>query len=465
MKKMRSGGKTGTASDSFLPVETVRGLDSERRKRLMTRSTGTFDRIRPVVEGVIRRIIRHGDRAMLDYTRKFDGVSISQARIRVSEREIRQAVRFVRSHYPGLVEAMKTTRGCIESFHRGELSRIVRPADRWERSIRLKGSKGCLKVGQIRRPLQSVGVYVPGGNAVLITTALMTVVPARLAGVPTIVLASPPSRNGDIDPRLIAAASIAGADIIIRAGGAQAVAAMACGTKSVPKVCKIVGPGNIFVAAAKSLVANMGLCAIDFPAGPSEVLILADESANPEFAAGDMLSQAEHDANACSVLVTTSRRLAERVRNAIVSELSHPSCSSPAIAERSLATYGAILVAESLDQAVDFSNEFAPEHLEIMTRHPHSVLKKIRNAGGIFLGHNTPTAIGDYVCPNHVLPTGGAARFSSGLSVDQFMKKPAVLEVSTGALEALDALVETLSKAEGLYAQHGKSVHIRAKSA
>jgi len=444
-------------SAGFLPVEAISDLNSKRRRKLMVRSAESYDNVRPLVDGILRNIMTHGDKALIEYTRKFDRVALERSRIVVSEREIKAAVRLVRNKYPGLLPAMATTRNCIAGFHRGELSRIKQPASGWKKSIEFK-KNSILNVGQVRRPLQTVGVYVPGGNAVLVTTALMTVVPAKLAGVDQVILATPPSRKGDIDPRIIAAANLAGADMIIRAGGAQAIAAMACGTESVPRVDKIVGPGNIFVAAAKALVANMGLCAIDFPAGPSEVLILADDTARADFVARDLLSQAEHDANACSVLVTTSRKLAVAVRGAIVKELA----ASPSIAGQSLSRYGALLVADTMTEAVDFANSFAPEHLEIMTRNPRQILGKIRNAGGIFLGHNTPTAIGDYVCPNHVLPTGGAARFTSGLSVDQFMKKPAVLEASTGALKALDSLVEILSKAEGLYEQHGRSVHIRA---
>jgi histidinol dehydrogenase len=307
--------------------------------------------------------------------------------------------------------------------------------------------------------LDRVGAYVPGGNAVLLTSALMAVTPAKVAGVREIVVASPPSRNGDIDPRIIVAADLAGADLIVRAGGAQAIAALAYGTKSVPRVAKIVGPGNIYVAAAKAYVAASGACAIDLPAGPSEVLIIADKSARSEYVARDMLAQSEHDADACAVLVSTSAALAANVARRIARALK----KDTGLARKSIPAYGAILLADTLEQAVDFANEFAPEHLEIMTAKPRALLPRIRNAGGIFVGSYSPVAIGDYVCPNHILPTGGAARYTSGVNISTFLKRPSTLEVPAAMIRTLDKLVETLSKAEGLYAQHGASVHARAR--
>lgn len=452
---------------SFLTIEQLSKLSSQRRRQILSRSTTSQKDLQPLVEQVIADIAANGDNALLKYTAKFDKIKLSPSRIVVSAREIAKAYQTVTRRNTALIPAIKDMITCVRGYHNGELAQLKRGLKGWETTVSSKswGAAGKLKVGQIRTPLDSVGVYVPGGNAVLLTSAVMALTPAKVAGVPFTVVASPPSRNDDIDPRIIVAADLAGADMIIRAGGAQAIAAMAYGTDSVPRVAKIVGPGNVFVAIAKSLVASAGVCGIDFFAGPSEVLIIADDSTVVEYAARDMLSQSEHDPRASAVLVSTSLRVAEGVRNRIISEFRdcRPG-TEPSIAQRALTGFGAILVADSLDQAADFANGFAPEHLEIMTRNPRALLKKVRNAGGIFLGPWSPVAVGDYVCPNHILPTGGAARFTSGISIDTFMKKPSFLEVPKSLVGKLDNLIETLSKAEGLYAQHGLSVHARVKT-
>lgn len=446
-----------------LALERLSAISRSRRMDILQRSAVRLDQVRPVVESVIADVARNGDKALLRYTKKFDHATLSPSQIRLSASDIKKAYSAVKKADPALIPAIRDTLDCISAYHLAEKKHLCRGLKSWRATA--SGSRWArgagLAVGQIQTPLDSVGIYVPGGNAVLLTSALMGVTPAKIAGVPQIVLASPPSRNGDIDPRIVVAADMAGADIVIRAGGAQAIAALACGTESVPRVAKIVGPGNVYVAAAKASVASSGLCAIDLPAGPSEILIIADDSANPEFIAMDMLAQSEHDADASAVLVTTSSRVATAVSKRIAAIL-NTSENTAAIARRSLAGNGAILVAATEKEAVAFANEFAPEHLEIVTKKPRETLKGIRNAGGIFLGQWSPVAVGDYVCPNHILPTGGAARFTSGVNLGTFLKTPSVLEVPRNMAKTLDRLIEVLSKAEGLYAAHGASVHARA---
>jgi len=446
----------------FLKIESLSGLSGRRRSAILSRSATAQKGIRALVERIVDDVARNGDDALLKYTARFDKARLLRLRIAVSAREIRNAFRTVARNNPALIPAIRTMIECVRGYHRGELAQLKRGLTAWECSVGSSkwGKSGRLRVGQLRVPVDRVGVYVPGGNAVLLTSAVMAITPAKVAGVPFVVVASPPSRKKEIDPRIIVASDLAGADLIVRAGGAQAIAAMAYGTATVPRVSKIVGPGNMFVASAKSYVASTGACAVDFFAGPSEVLIIADDSAAIEYVARDMLSQSEHDVNASSVLVTTSRRIAEGVRKQIAAWLGGPG-NSDSVARRALSSYGAIMIADSLADAVEFANDFAPEHLEIMTKKPRNILRSVRNAGGIFLGPYSPVAVGDYVCPNHILPTGGAARFTSGISVDTFLKKPSVLEVPRSLVKKLDRLIETLSKAEGLYAQHGLSVHAR----
>ena len=448
-----------------LKVERLSTMAQKRRDAILRRSAARYDAVAPVVERVMKDVRDNGDAALLKYTRRFDKVTLKPGDIRVSKADIRKAYKTVKCSSPELIPAIQASLDCIRGYHEGEAEQLAAGLTQWEKTVRSrKWSKASsVRVGQLRTPIECVGAYVPGGNAVLLTSALMAVTPAKVAGVDQVVVASPPSRSGDIDPRIVVAADMAGADVIIRAGGAQAVAAMAYGTKSVPRVAKIVGPGNVFVAAAKSYAAATGLCAIDLPAGPSEILVIADATADPEFIARDMLSQSEHDLDASAVLVTTSDKIARAVSLRIAAEFKNErrTGAKPGIAEQSIGAYGAIVLAKSLNEAISFANEFAPEHLEIMTSNPRKVLPQIRNAGGIFLGKYSPVAIGDYVCPNHILPTGGAARFTSGVSINTFLKTPSFLEVPRKMVKTLDSLVETLSKAEGLYAQHGKSVKAR----
>lgn len=461
------GKKVRELSVAGLAVESLSRISDRRRAAIIARSSARFQEVEAAVRRIVNEVRRKGDSALLRYTRLFDKVSLTKRRILVSPQEIAAAHRLISKREPALIPAIRQSLDCIRGYHIAELSQLKSGLSAWETAVSSRRWKTSakLKVGQIRSPVERIGVYVPGGNAVLLTTALMAVTPARVAGTKEIIVASPPSRNGDIDPRILVAADLAGATMIIRAGGAQAIAAMAYGTDSVPRVHKIVGPGNVFVAAAKAYVAGTGACAIDLPAGPSEIVIIADGSANTEYIARDMMSQSEHDPDASAVLVTTSKRIADAVLEHIRAEFNQwgRRVTQRSTAERALAGYGAILVADTMKDAVQFANDFAPEHLEIMTKNPRQVLRGVKNAGGIFLGKYSPVAVGDYVCPNHILPTGGAARFTSGLSIDTFLKKPSTLEVPKALMPTLNKLVSQLSRAEGLYEQHGRSVEVRAR--
>ena len=312
-------------------------------------------------------------------------------------------------------------------------------------------------LGQLIRPLEKVGVYVPGGKAAYPSSVLMNIIPAKVAGVEQIIMTTPPSADGKVNPTTIVAADVAGVDKIYKAGGAQAIAALAFGTESVPKVDKIVGPGNIFVALAKRSV--YGYVNIDSVAGPSEILILADESANPTYVAADLLSQAEHDELASAVLITDSEELASKVKVEV--EKQTAVLERKAIIEKSLDNYGAIIIVNDMDEACSLANRVAPEHMEVCTKEPFSLLPKIQNAGAIFLGHFTPEPLGDYMAgPNHVLPTGGTARFFSPLSIDDYIKKSSIISFSEDALKNLGDDVIKFANAEGLTA-HANSVKVR----
>jgi histidinol dehydrogenase len=446
-----------------LRIESLSRISRKRLDDIVARSTVKSVEVAESTARIVEDVRRNGDAALRKYTKRFDKVDIPPSRIRVSKGEVRRAFDRVSREDPDLIPAIRAMLECVWNYHEHELAQMKRKPSGWQGEIRsnLWPEGQHLNVGQIRTPLNRAGVYVPGGNAVLLSTAVMAITPAKVAGVPEVVLASPPSRNGDIAPEVLVAADLAGADLIVRVGGPQAIAGMAYGTRKIPRVDKIVGPGNIHVLAAKCHVAAAGACGIDIPAGPSEILVLADETADPDYVARDMLSQAEHDENASALLVTTSRHLAQTVRKKILAEFG--STKKASIAERSMIRYGAFLVADDLQQAVAFANYFAPEHLEIVTKDPRSLLPRVRNAGGIFLGPYSAVAVGDYVCPNHILPTGGAARFASGMSVDTFIKKPSVLEVPKETAWTINRMVETLSKAEGLYEQHGRAVRARTE--
>jgi histidinol dehydrogenase len=412
-------------------------LREEELSRIMKRSKVDLSRVMSDVERIVGDVKERGDAALREYTRRFDGVDIED--FRVSAEEFKEA----RSGAQTLVKALKKARENLEDFH------LRQPREGWS------CEKGGAKLGQIIRPIEKVGCYIPGGRAAYPSTVLMTVVPAKVAGVEKVICVTPPTEEGKANKSVLVACDIVGVDEVYKVGGAQGIAAMAYGTESIPEVDKIVGPGNIYVTAAKKLVSED--VAIEFPAGPSEVLIIADSSANPTFVALDMIAQAEHDPQASSILVTPSRGLAQKVKESLEKEERRPE------AEESLEKNGAIIITETLEDAVRFSNQYSPEHLEIITENPQEVLSKIMNAGSVFIGNYTPVACGDYASgTNHVLPTGGFARVYSGLSVYDFVKRISVQEFDEKALKKLADTIITLAEVEGLQA-HAESVRRRIK--
>ena len=397
------------------------------------RSEQDVNNVLDTVSEILNNVKKNGDAALKSYTKKFDGVLIDD--LKVTDDEIKEA-------YDSLDEtlliALKQAAANIEKFHKKQI-----PKD-WEMEV-----NPGIKAGQIVRAINSAGCYIPGGRAAYPSSILMTVIPAKIAGVDKVVCVTPPQKDGKILDAILVAADIAGADEIYKVGGAQAIAALAYGTESVPKVEKIVGPGNIFVTAAKKLV--YGQVDIEFPAGPSEVLILADESAEPEFLATDILAQAEHDPNASCFLVTDSRDLAEKT-NEFVLKLTEiaPRCE---IIEESLSKSGKIIITDTFDEAVYVTNEYAPEHLIITTKDDDKTLGKIKNAGSIFLGAYSPVAAGDYGSgTNHVLPTGGGAKMYSGLSTESFIKKPTVQRITKEGLAELAKTSVPIAEYEGFFA-------------
>lgn len=395
------------------------------------------------VEDIVWDVRSRGDQALIDYTRRFDGVELDPSALRVTGDEIQRAYEKTDAR---LVEVIRKAAGNIEGFHRKQLENSWVSTDR----------DGIL-LGQMYRPLETVGVYVPGGTAAYPSSVLMNVIPAKVAGVGRIVMVTPPGNKSGINPAILVAANEAGADEIYRVGGAQAVASLAFGTETIPKVDKITGPGNIYVATAKKLV--YGYCDIDMIAGPSEIMIVADESGNARFIAADLLSQAEHDVLASSILVTTSERLAEEVRAEI--ERQAALLGRESILRKSLADYGAIIIVENMEQALEIVNSTAPEHLELCVAEPFSLLDSVKNAGAVFLGHYSPEPLGDYFAgPNHVLPTGGTARFFSPLSVSDFMKKSSLISYTKKALEKVKDDVVLFAEAEGL-AAHANAIRVR----
>ena len=397
--------------------------------------------VEKTVADIIADVRENGDAALMGYTKKFDKAELTS--VEVTPEEMQEALK---EADPKLVEILEKAAKNIEAFHRHQL----------RDGFVIKGEDGIV-LGQRVLPLDRVGVYVPGGTACYPSTVLMNCIPAKLAGVREIVLTTPPSSDGTISPDILAAAKIGGADRIIKAGGAQAVAALAYGTETVPRVDKIVGPGNAYVAEAKKQV--FGQVAIDMIAGPSEILVIADDTANAEFVAADMLSQAEHDAMASAVLVTTSADFAEKVAVEIDRQVKAlPRCD---IACKSLDDNGKIILADSLEQAVEISNALAPEHLELCVEKPFETLEKVKNAGSVFLGNFCPEALGDYFAgPNHTLPTLGTARFSSPLSVDDFIKKTAFTYYTPEALARIGGDITYFAEKEGLGA-HARSVAVR----
>lgn len=385
-----------------------------------------LSKVKPIVEDVRKK----GDSALKYYTKKFDGVEIDN--FRVSEDEVEQAFKRIK---PEIIEALNEAYKNIREFHERQLP------EEWSYE------KNGLKLGQLMRPLQRVGCYIPGGRASYPSTALMATIPARVAGVKEIVCVSPPNKNGRVNDLVLVACKIVGVREIYKVGGAQAIAALAYGTESIAKVQKIVGPGNIYVTAAKQLVSLE--VAIDLPAGPSEVLIVAEEHANPEFIAFDLLAQAEHDPNACCVLVTTSGKLAKEVYERLLSYKIEANCF--------------ILIAENLEDALNFTNEFAPEHLELILKNPTDFLERVKNAGSVFIGEYSPVACGDYASgTNHILPTLGYAKTFSGLTVYDFLKFISFQSLDKKALEKLGKTIITLAEAEGLK-MHAESIRKRLK--
>ncbi|NBK92690.1 histidinol dehydrogenase [bacterium 1XD21-13] len=425
----------------------ITALDASSRKNLLDellkRSSNHYGDYGEKVQAILDEVKEKGDEALFSFTERFDGVRLTKDTLRVTEEEIEEAYRQVD---PELLAVIRRALVNIRSFH-----------EKQKRSSWFDSQPNGTLLGQKITPLQSVGVYVPGGKAVYPSSVLMNIVPAKVAGVERIIMTTPPGRDGKISPNTLVAAHEAGVSEIYKAGGAQAIGALAYGTTSIPKVDKIVGPGNIYVALAKKAV--YGFVSIDSIAGPSEILVLADETANPRFVAADLLSQAEHDEMASAILVTTSRELARQVSaevDGFLEELSRRN-----ILEKSLENYGWILVADTMEEAIETANAIASEHLEIVTKDPFQVMTRIRNAGAIFIGEYASEPLGDYFAgPNHVLPTNGTAKFFSPLGVDDFIKKSSLVYYSREALEAVHEDIIRFAKAEGLTA-HANSIAVR----
>ena len=410
---------------------------------LLKRSPNNYGNYEAAVAEILDKVRSEGDSALFAYTREFDKTEITKETIRVTEEEIREAYDVVD---PALVDVIRKALVNIRDYH-----------ERQKQNSWFTSSEEGTMLGQKVTPLQRVGVYVPGGKAVYPSSVLMNIVPAKVAGVDRIVMTTPPGKDGKVNPSTLVAAREAGADEIYKAGGAQAVGALAYGTESIPKVDKIVGPGNIFVALAKKAV--YGHVSIDSIAGPSEILILADDSANPRFVAADLLSQAEHDELASAILITTSRKLAEKVSYEV--EEFVKVLSRREIIQKSLDNFGYILIAENMDEAIDAANAIASEHMEIVTKNPFEVMLKVRNAGAIFIGEYSSEPLGDYFAgPNHVLPTNGTAKFFSPLSVDDFVKKSSIVYYSREALEKIHKDIEQFASSEQLTA-HANSIAVR----
>lgn len=412
-------------------------------KNLLKRSPSNFGNYAETVQGIVDDVRDNGDAALFSYTKKFDKADITAANVKVTQAEIDYAYTQVS---PELLEVIRKAKKNIWEYH-----------EKQKQYSWFDSKPNGTLLGQKVTALASVGVYVPGGKAVYPSSVLMNVMPAKVAGVEKIVMTTPCNAEGEVYATTLVAAKEAGVDEIYKAGGAQAIAALAYGTESIPKVDKIVGPGNIFVALAKRAV--YGHVSIDSIAGPSEVMVLADETANPRYVAADLLSQAEHDEMASAILVTTSAYLAEKVSvqvDKFIDELSRKE-----IMRKSIDNYGYILLADNLNDAIDAVNDIASEHLEIVTANPFDVMTRVKNAGAIFIGEYSSEPLGDYFAgPNHVLPTNGTAKFFSPLSVDDFIKKSSIIYYSKEALEAVHTDIETFAKAEQLTA-HANSIAVR----
>lgn len=411
-------------------------------ENLLKRSPNNYTEYESSVNEIINNVRENRDKAIFDYTKKFDKADIDASNIRVTKEEIQEAYDKVDEK---LLAVIRKSLVNIKKYHEKQLQ------NSWFTS------EDGIILGQKVTALEKAGVYVPGGKAVYPSSVLMNVLPAKVAGVDKIVMCTPPGADGKVYPSTLVAANEAGVDEIYKVGGAQAIAAMAFGTESVPKVDKIVGPGNIFVALAKKAV--FGYVSIDSIAGPSEILVLADETANPRYVAADLLSQAEHDEMASAILITTSKELAEKVSDEVEGFVKV--LSRKEIIQKSLDNYGYILVADNMDDAIDAVNEIASEHMEIVTKDPFTVMTRIRNAGAIFIGEYSSEPLGDYFAgPNHVLPTNGTAKFFSALCVDDFIKKSSIISYSREALEKVHTDIEQFAQCEQLTA-HANSIKVR----
>ena len=422
-------------------------LSKESRQNLLDsllkRSPGNYGQYQDTVQEIVDRVKTKGDQALFELTRKFDWEGIDASNVKVTEAEVQEAYDTID---PQLVETIRKSLKNIREYH-----------EKQKQYSWFDTTPEGTMLGQKVTPLASAGVYVPGGKAVYPSSVLMNIVPAKIAGVAHVVMCTPCNKEGKVNPAVLVAAKEAGADEVYKVGGAQAIAAMAFGTESIPKVDKITGPGNIFVALAKKAVS--GFVSIDSIAGPSEILVLADETANPRYVAADLLSQAEHDEMASAILVTTSKELAEKVSEEVAAFVRI--LSRKEIISKSLDNYGYILVAETLEDAIETVDLIASEHLEIVTKNPFEVMMKVKNAGAIFLGEYSSEPLGDYFAgPNHILPTNGTARFFSPVSVDDFIKKSSIIYYSREALQRVHKDIEYFAKAEQLTA-HANSIAVR----
>lgn len=412
-------------------------------KSLRNREESVHQEVTKQVEIILKDVKEKGDEALISYTNQFDSKNVDIKNICVTKEEIDKAYENVDKEF---IDAINLAVKNIKFFH-----------EKQKRNSWMITNEKEVVLGQQIRPLQKVGIYVPGGTAAYPSSVLMNTIPAKVAGVRSITMVTPPSKDGSINPNILVAADIAGVDKIYKAGGAQAVAALAFGTKTIERVDKIVGPGNIYVAMAKKSV--YGNVDIDMIAGPSEILVIADENSNPKYIAADLMSQAEHDKLASSILITTSEDLAEKVKEQL--KLQVENLSRKDIILHSLKNYGAIIIVDSIEKAIEMSNDIAPEHLELCIKDPFLSLGDVKNAGSIFLGYFAPEPLGDYIAgPNHVLPTSGTARFFSPLSVDDFVKKSSFIRYSKEALLDVGDKVIKLAETEGLTA-HANSIKVR----
>jgi len=421
----------------------ILSYDKKNLSEIVKRSEEDIDNVLDIVSEILKDIKENGDESVLKYTEKFDNVKVND--LKVSKEEIKNSYSKLDT---SLITALKKAGKNIEKFHKEQIPQ------EWSVTI-----EEGIEAGQLIRPINTVGCYIPGGRAAYPSSILMTVIPAKIAGVERIICCSPPQEDGKIMDAILVAADIAGADEIYKVGGAQAIGALAYGTKTIPKVEKIVGPGNIFVTGAKKLV--YGEVDIEFEAGPSEVLVIADETANPKYIAYDILSQAEHDPNSPCCLVTHDESLAIKTKDEIKNKTK--SAKRKEIIEESLKKYGKIVLTKTIEESIEVANAYAPEHLIITTKNDEEVLKSINNAASIFLGNYSPVAAGDYGSgTNHVLPTAGGAKMYSGLSTESFIKKPTVQTITKEGLKSLEEIVIPIAEYEGFYA-HADSVKVRLK--